>query len=195
VTSRTPSLDDGATPSLRYWRSLAELPVDRAVGLAGLETCFREGGPVGSLEGEKRGRLHTTTIGYGLDPVFGGLARLWMPWKGKTFDAERKEGSNLFASSWRVPRRLIWPGYDVERPAGPGRISTFRFSTWSGESAVIPGLEVLKIDYDLPESPRFMIRTILDEVVRIDDGLYLGQALMRWRGAFGRAAWFSLQDL
>lgn len=195
MTFQAPASDGGATPALRYWRSLAELPVDRAAGLAGLEICFREGGAVGSLDGEKRGRLHTTTVGYGLDRPFAGLARLWMPWRGKTFDAERKEGANIFASSWRLPRRIIWPGYDVERPAGPGRISTFRFSTWSGESALIPGLEVFKIDYDLPESPRFMIRTILDEVVLIDDGMYLGQALMRWRGAFRRAAWFSLHDL
>jgi hypothetical protein len=52
---------------------------------------------------------------------------------------------------------------------------------------------VLQIDYrELEENPG-LIRRILDELVQIDDEVYLGQALMFWRGRLRRVAWFSLE--
>ena len=38
-----------------------------------------------------------------------------------------------------------------------------------------------------------MVRDILDELVRIDDELFLGQALLRFRGRIHRVAWFELR--
>ncbi len=183
-----------APASLRYWRAVASLPADRASALSELEACFAAGGPVERLDGPTKGRLITTTIGYGLDRVFMGLASLWIPWKGKVLDPEAKEGRNIFASPFRVPMRLMWPGYRDERAFDEGRFTTFRFTTWTGEGKLDPDIEVFKIDYDLPDSPGFMIRDVLDELVQIDDGLYLGQALLRWRGRYRRAAWFQLES-
>jgi len=37
------------------------------------------------------------------------------------------------------------------------------------------------------------IRRVLDELVRVDDRLSLGQALLRLGGRWRRAAWFSLE--
>jgi len=52
---------------------------------------------------------------------------------------------------------------------------------------------VFRIDYDTPDDLDFLIRRILDELVQIGEGLYLGQALLRIRGQWKRAAWFSLE--
>jgi hypothetical protein len=179
---------------LRYFRALADLPHERHAALAELEACFREGDTPPAIEGPTGGRLLTTTLGYGLDAVVGGLARLWMPWKGKRFDPEAKEGRNLFDTSFRSVLRVLWPGYDIEFPEGLRRFSTFPFTTWQGPSAFAPGeADVLKIDYEHPQSP-WLIRNILDELVRIEDGLFLGQALLRVRGRLHRAGWFELRN-
>ena len=180
--------------ALRYFRSLADLPHDRTNALAELEACFRGGATPAAIDGPTRGRVLTTTFGYGLDALTVGLARLWMPWKGKRFDPEAKEGRNIFATSFRPAMRLLWPGYDIDEPEGGGRYSTFPFTTWLGASAYTPGdADVLKIDYEHPQSP-WLIRNILDELTMIEDGLYLGQALLRIRGTLHRAAWFELRN-
>jgi hypothetical protein len=52
---------------------------------------------------------------------------------------------------------------------------------------------VLKIDYDLPENPALSIRRILDELVQVADGVYLGKAHVKWWwGAWQPVAYFSL---
>jgi hypothetical protein len=52
---------------------------------------------------------------------------------------------------------------------------------------------VLKIDYDLNGNPLFTVRRVLDELVQIDDNLYLGKAHVRWWwGRWQMVAHFSL---
>jgi hypothetical protein len=179
--------------TLKYLGALADLPHERSAALAALEECFRSGDTPASLDGMMPGRVLTTTLGYGIDPLVIGLARLWMPWKGKTFDPEAKEGRNAFTTSFRGVERVLWPGYDLARPLGDRRYTTFPFTTWDGPSIHTPGgADVLKIDYEHPQSP-WLIRDILDELVQIDDRLFLGQALLRVRGRLRRAAWFELR--
>jgi len=116
-----------------------------------------------------------------------------MPWKGKAFDPEAKEGRNLFTPGFRTVQRVLWPGSDLDHQETGGRYSTFPFTTWEGPSSFTPdGADVLKIDYEHPQSP-WLIRDILDELVQIDDGLFLGQALLRVRGRLHRVAWFELR--
>jgi hypothetical protein len=183
----------GSELTIRYLRALADLPHDRAVALAELDACLRAAETPGPIDGPARGRLLTTTLGYGLDAIMGGLARLWMPWKGKAFDSEAKEGRNLFTSGFRPIQHALWPGYDIDSPEGDRRYSTFPFTTWEGRSTFAPGgADVLKIDYEHPQSP-WLIRDILDELVQIEDGLFLGQALLRVKGKLHRVAWFELR--
>jgi hypothetical protein len=122
------------------------------------------------------------------------LTSLWLPWKGKTFDPDAEQGRNLFTAGARRLMRVTLPKYaTVDEPGG---CSAFRFLTSTGPSAFTPGVDVLRIDYrDVPENPTWPVRRILDELVMIEEGRYLGQALIEFRGALRRAAWFSLEDL
>jgi hypothetical protein len=176
-----------------YWKAVATLLVDRRQALADIERFFDAGTIPEGLDGFHRGRLVATTLGYGLDLVPETLARLWMPWKGKTFDAAAAEGQNVFSSKGRFVARLLWPRYPGIARFEPGLDTAFRFVTSVGESAAHQDVRVLRIDYDLPDNPAWPIRRVLDELVRVDEGIYLGQALLRLGGRWRRAAWFSLE--
>lgn len=180
-------MDDGA-----YWHALAMLRLERRRGLDELEQRFALGDAPADLDGPMRGRLLATTFGHGIDGPFEATARLWMPWRGKEIATEAGEGRNLFTPVGIRAIRVTFPSYGEthEGEAGP---TAFRFTTAVAPSETSPSTKVLQIDYrDLDENPG-LIRRILDELVRVDDGLYLGQALMLWRGRLRRVAWFSLE--
>jgi hypothetical protein len=178
--------------SQSYYRAVAKLRLDRPVGLGELESLFAAGSAPTTLDGPLDGRLLAFTVGHGLDRLFEMIADAWMPWKGKVFDAAARRGRNLFTSAVRPMLRMTIPAHPV-LGAGPGRCTAFPFLTSVGGSAVLPGVEVLRIDYrDVPENPRWPVRRTLDELVDIGDGRYLGQALLEWHGRLRRAAWFEL---
>jgi len=165
---------------------------DRPRALAELDACFREGESPDALDGPLDGRVVTGALGYGLDAILEGMTRLWLPWTGKAFDPAMKEGRNRFVGQARPFFRLIWPGYRDLVPDGASAFTAFRFGTSVGDSVTDPGLAVLKIDYEHPESP-WPIRLILDELVHVGQGQHLGQALLRRDGRFRRVAWFALE--
>jgi len=101
-----------------------------------------------------------------------------MPWLGKRFDAETATGDNIMLPGVRLPSKLLWPGYQY-LSLGDGRYTAFRFRTYVGAGAVDADHRVLKIDYDWDENPGFLIRAILDELVLVVPGVYLGKALLR----------------
>jgi len=174
------------------WRAEAMLRHDRRRGLRELERVFASGTAPERLEGPLPGRLVAMTFGPGLDFVFESIARLFMPWTGKAFDPEAKEGRNHVVRSARPFIRVVWPRYRDLRSDGAGGYTAFRFDTSVGPSAVVPGMSVLRIDYDDPSTP-WPVRLVLDELVDVGDGEHLGQALMRRRAGFRRLAWFALQ--
>lgn len=178
--------------ALRFWRAVATVPSDRATALTELEACFATGSIPNAPHGPHAGRLVATTLDFGLNVAVDLLARRWMPWKGKTFEAARAEGWNLFTPGFRMIARGLWPSYDRFEPHSPDRLKAFRFVTEVGRSEVDPQREILRIVYDLPENPR-LVRSIVDEIVLVEEGLYLGQALRPWRGRIRRAAWFALE--
>ena len=159
-----------------------------------LEARFRAGSMPPPFDGPKAGSLLETTVNAPIDAFARVVTGLWMPWRGKSFDAAADEGRNVFTPGFRTMMRVFWPGHDDIRPFDADHFMTFRFRTWTGESTFTPGVEVLKIDYGVPDSPRFIIGSVLDEVVQTDEGRYLGQALLNWRNGMMRAAWFELRD-
>jgi hypothetical protein len=80
-------------------------------------------------------------------------------WQGKRFEAVRSRGINVFQE-------------------GPRREEKFPFQTWVGKGLQDPDLDVLKIDYDIPENPLW-VRRILDEIVEVAPGEYLGKLHLR----------------
>ena len=178
--------------ALEFWRAVATVPSERSEALERLEACFAAGSTPKDPDGPHAGTLVATTLDIGLNLLMELLARVWMPWKGKTFEASRGEGWNLFTPGFRRMARVLWPSYDRFERQGARRLTAFRFVTDVGSSVGDPDREVLRIVYDLPENPS-LIRPIVDELVLVYDGLYLGQALRPWRGRIRRAAWFALE--
>ncbi len=74
------------------------------------------------------------------------------PWRGKTFDQKTATGANLFRYTTRFP-----------------------FKTYAGKGIRDKELDVLKLDYNLPQNP-FWLRIVIDEIVQVAPEKYLGKA-------------------
>jgi hypothetical protein len=191
--TRPVTTDRPTSPLTDLWAAAAAVRGNRRAGLQALENAFRAGSTPVVIDGPCRGRVLATTVGRGLDRPLEALASTWMPWKGKTFRVSEASGRNVFTTDSKLLVRVIWPRYHDVRPIGPGRYTAFRFDTSTGPSALFPEQEVFRIDYDVPDDPRFLIRRILDELVEVTPGVCLGQALLRLAGTWRRVAWFSLE--
>ncbi len=86
-------------------------------------------------------------------------------WIGKKFSAPTNAGINRFKNAAGVESEK----YPFKTSVGPGLRDT--------------GTQVLKLDYDLPENP-FWLRPVLDEVVEVAPGEYLGKMHYRLFGAY-----------
>jgi hypothetical protein len=171
---------------------IADRPRTLAACSAGeLEGLFARGGaPDPPPKGRLRGSLLHLTLG----PGGGLLAPAAAIWLGKRFDADRDAGANVFDQRvFRIGRLLTPAAYQASWPEDSRSYRALAFSTTIGPGALDPGIEVLRIDYDLPaNAPPF--RRILDELVEVEPGVYLGQALLRRRGGHRRLAWFTLES-
>lgn len=115
-----------------------------------------------------------------------------MPWLGKSFRPAEGSGINVMRRDARLPIVVMWPSI---RPGAVDktRMRAFPFRIRRGFGQLEPSVDVLKIDYDFDANPRFVIRRILDELVEVEEGLYLGRILCRWRGRFHRIGFFTLE--
>src|SRR5687768_12447582 len=159
-----------------------------------LNEVFRLGFAPDGLEGRYRGRLITSTLFGPLDTYSRFMEKLYMPWLGKRFERASASGDNVFRPGMKVWGRLFWPLYDTYKPFRDGLLTGFRFRTSIGAGALDPDTQVLQLDYNLPENPRFIVRDVLDELVQITGNYYLGKAYIRRPGGHYRlAAYFALQ--
>lgn len=94
--------------------------------------------------------------------AIGFVNRLWLPWRGKSFDGAAQRGSNRLRLAGRAI--AIWPFQT--------RIVPSQFG----------GLPALLIDYDIPDNPRWLRRTFFDELKQLREGLYLGVGGVRLAG-------------
>ncbi len=88
-----------------------------------------------------------------------GYERLAQVWRGKRFDAAEATGINLVGVGARMKEAFPFEMYVAPR--------------LDGEKG-----EVLRIDYDIPRNP-FWLRWVVDELVEIGSGQYLGKAWLR----------------
>src|SRR3989337_1189672 len=79
-------------------RAAGELvKLDRRRGWAELNALFKSGAtPSRSLDGPYDGRLIALDFGPGLTQFLEGATSLYLPWRGKFFDAARRRGINIF---------------------------------------------------------------------------------------------------
>jgi hypothetical protein len=167
---------------------------DQRGGLERLNELFRSGTPPAApLDGRYAGALIALDIAPGFTALAKGIASRWLPWKGKTFDAAAQSGDNIFTRDSLLLARVYWPFYRGYTDDGPAAYRAFAFRTYLAPGRADPDRRVLKIDYDLPANPRLSIRRVLDELVQLDDGLYLGKAYLKWWwGRWQMVAFFTL---
>jgi hypothetical protein len=167
---------------------------DRAKSRQALDEIFRAGKPPAALDGRLDGRLVMLDVAPGLNLLMGRVASAWMPWKGKTFDPARRCGANVFERSSLPLARVLWPFYRGIVVESAETYRAFEFRTYQAPGLFDPDRQVLKIDYDTRANPGLSIRRVLDELVQIAGGLYLGKAHVKWWwGVWQTAAYFTLQ--
>ncbi len=179
--ARIDDLKDRLQPSRARERALGDLDA--------LFVSGRAPGP--APDGFLPGELLTTSIGPAADTAVRRIASVWMPWQGKSFEAADSTGVNILTPNARGPLRMLWPSYEPESE-DPESLKVLSFNTRVAPGEVDPTVHVLKIDYDHTGNPDFVIRKILDELVQVDEGFYLGKILYRWRGSFTPIGFFTL---
>lgn len=170
--------------------------LDRARGWAALNEIFREGTPPRPpLDGEYAGELVALDLKPGLTQFFSSVASLWLPWKGKRFDAARADGNNIFTRDSLGLAHLFFRGYRGYQGDTSRTYRAFQFMTSTGSGRADADRQVLRLDYDLPGNPALSVRRVLDELVQVADGYYLGKAHLHWLwGEWQTVAFFTLAE-
>jgi hypothetical protein len=171
------------------------LKTNRTQGLKALNELFRSGTvPNPALNGSYRGELIAFDIAPGLTHLAQVIVDAWMPWKGKTFNVATDQGDNIFHRGSYVLAHVLWPLYHDYKADSMQTYRAFTFRTYTAPGKDDPDTQVLKIDYDRPGNPSLSIRRVLDELVQVEEGFYLGKAHLKWWwGRWQMVAYFSLQ--
>ncbi|MBU7584234.1 MAG: hypothetical protein KAF91_15185 [Nostoc sp. TH1S01] len=173
-----------------------QLKYDQKGGIAALNKIYRQGRvPEPTLNGRYWGEFLTANFNPVLDSWLDIITKIWLPWEGKTFDAATNTGDNIFTNDGLLLGRLIWPFYDGYVADTRGRSLAFKFQSSRDKCLLEPDIEVLRLNFDLPDNPQFFIRDLVDQLVQIDDDFYLGKAVLKHPDG-GRfcAAYFTLKS-
>src|ERR687884_1623264 len=131
---------------------------DHRAMLVELNSLFRAGRvPQAPLNGPYAGTFITTTFGRAADVAFGALGRVYMPWRGKVFDATAHSGRNLFTARSKL---LIRPFDPAVRDDRPGLVSAYPFATSTGPGVIDRDRTVLNSAYELASNPFGPIRRV-----------------------------------
>lgn len=132
-----------------------------------LQFLFEKGTVPKELEGFYKGKLDELIPANLLEYVGKFISFFWLPWRGKTF--HKNHGENILPFNKHV----------------------FPFKTKITTGLQDP-IQVLQLDYNLPENPR-KIRKVIDELVCIDKNQYLGKAYIKEKNDIRLIAFFSLK--
>lgn len=184
------------TQELDPVRALVELVrKDRRRGLDALNELFRGGHvPEPSPDGPYDGQLVALDIAPGVTQALEWLASLWMPWKGKYLTKSDHRGDNIFSRDSRGVMRILFPFYKGMVSYRENTFRAFVFETSVQAGQVDPDRQVFRIDYDRDDNPALSIRRIVDEVVQVAEGVYLGKIHFKWWwGSWGMLGYFALR--
>lgn len=124
--------------------------------------------------------------------MFGSFfAEMYLPWSGKFFYGGHGMGDNILPS-YLVPL-LRFMFRDVHtKGADDGLFHAFPFKT-----SILHGLHdpipVLQLNYDLIQNPP-LVRSVIDEIVWVGEGKYLGKAHLKEKNSYRLVAYFRLSD-
>lgn len=193
-------MNDTVTPAYteetdRIRATQAVLRQNRSGGLEALNNLFRSGTvPDPTLEGPYEGELVAVDRIPGLRKI-AILTTFWMPWKGKQMDPATCTGDNIMKRSSRWLFYLLYPFYKGIIDENGPTFRAFVFNTSIGPGLQDPDVQVFKLDYDSAVNPAFTIRPILDEVVQIHPGVYLGKIHFKsLTGKWKMLGYFSLRS-
>ena len=183
----------GASDSIRAAKQL--LSTRRKDGLAALDALFRAGTvPSPQPDGPYHGELVALDIAPIVTQLVEWLTSFLMPWKGKFLIAAESRGDNIFSAKWRTVLGLMFPFYKGNRDYGNDAFRAFIFDTSIAQGNVDTDRHVFRIDYDRPDNPALSIRRIIDEIVEVRDGVYLGKVHFRWWwGTWQMIGYFALR--
>ena len=186
------SSDMNAITSISAAQSIFER--DRKRGFAELNEIFRGGSPPNpQRNGGYAGELVALDAAPGLNQFAEMITSRWLPWKGKFFDAAHASGDNIFTRDSLLLAHIWWPLYRGYRDESAERYRAFTFRTHLAPGLTDPDRQVLKLDYNLEGNPSLSVRRVLDELVLLDNALYLGKAHLKWWwGNWQLVAYFSL---
>jgi hypothetical protein len=157
------------------------LPRDAARGTEELEGLFRSGRlPDPPLDGRYAGEFLSINIAPGLTQMARLAAAHAVRWRGKQFDARKGTGVNIVTRDSLPFLRLFWPLYHGYWRDGPSTYRLFPFRSYAAGALGIPRQQVLRIDYGLPANPGLSVRRLMDELVQLEEDLYLGRAIFHW---------------
>ncbi len=173
----------------------ARAQTDHARSWSALNEQFRQGMlPQPPLDGRYAGALVALQVTPLLTPLLRKLTSAWMPWKGKTFNGSQFTGDNIFTHDSYLLARMLNPLYQGFYEDTQTTYRAFGFRTYVAPGLQDAHMKVLKIDYDLPPNPRLTIRRVLDELVQVGEGSYLGKAHLHWWwGNWQQVAFFTLR--
>src|SRR5688500_20123843 len=97
-----------------------------------------------------------------------------MLWLVKAFNAANLTFVNILTNDSYLLARLFNPFYRGFVEDRPGTYRAFAFRTYIAHGLIDTDRQVLKIDYNLKENPTLTVRRVLDELVQLEDNLYLG---------------------
>jgi hypothetical protein len=118
-----------------------------------------------------------------------------MPWRGKRFSSACDAGENVLTRGSYWPVRLAWPLYRGHHDFGRRVYHAFTFRTSFAPSICTPAQRVFRLDYNVEGNPRLSVRRIVDELVQVDDGYYLGRMVVHWWwGRWQVTAYFALKQ-
>jgi hypothetical protein len=168
---------------------------DRRRGLAALNELFRNGRVAEPfLDGPYEGQLVALDIAPGLTRLLEGLASVWMPWKGKYLIRSDHRGDNIFSRDSRGVMRILFPFYKGMINYREDVFRAFVFDTSVQAGQVDPDRQVFRIDYNRKDNPASTIRRIVDEVVEVAEGVYLGKIHFKWWwGSWSMLGYFALR--
>jgi hypothetical protein len=183
----------GESDSIRAAKQL--LSRRRKDGLAALDALFRAGTvPSPPPDGPYHGELVALDIAPIVTQLVEWLTSFLMPWKGKFLIAAESRGDNIFSAKWRTVLGLTFPFYKGNRDYGNDAFRAFIFETSIAQGKVDTDRQVFRIDYDRPDNPALSIRRIIDEIVEVRDGVYLGKVHFKWWwGTWQMIGYFALR--